>query len=332
MAKILVTGANGFLGTHLLNSLLEQGHTVYGLARNPNKIVIIHPQFVVVKGDLNSAQLSWVELLPDDLDVCIHTAGLVHSYQIDDFNKVNVEGLKFLVDALKTKGHLINSFKFILISSLASAGPVSFGEMKNETDLDFPVSSYGRSKKAAEEILKLYGPKNWIISIIRPPMIIGPGDTAVLDIFKMVKSRIIILPGINSKLKEYSFVCVYDLVNTIVLVLKSNKSHFLYSAHDEVITFQELVNQIKKCMKIRIVFYLPIPIILIRWLSKILAFIHQFFNHNLRLTPDKIFELEGSAWVCQNNKSKKMLAQEYNYPIQKTIETTYEDYCKRKWL
>ena len=332
MAKILITGANGFLGTHLSSRLLEQGHTVYGLVRNPKKIVVTHPQFVVIKGDLNSAKLSWIDFLPDDLEVCIHTAGLVHSYQTDDFNKVNAEGLNFLLEALKNKSNLINSFKFILISSLASAGPVSFGEMKQENDPDFPVSYYGRSKKAAEEILKLHAPKNWIISIIRPPMIIGPGDTAVLDIFKMVKSRIIILPGINSKIKEYSFVCVYDLVDTIILVYKSNKSHFLYIAHDDVITFLELVNQIKKCMKIKVLFYLPIPILLIRWISKILAFVHQFFNHNLRLTPDKIFELEGSAWVCQNIKSKTILAQEYNYPIKKTIEVTYEDYCKRKWL
>lgn len=332
MTKILITGANGFLGTHLTNKLLEQGHMVYGLVRDPKKIVMSHSNLVVIKGDLNSPQLSWVELLPEDLEVCIHTAGLVHSYQTDDFYKVNKEGLKFLVDSLKNKSNLIKSFRFILISSLASAGPVSFGEMKNETDPDFPVSDYGRSKKAAEEVLKLEAPKDWMTSIIRPPMVIGPGDTAVLDIFKMVKSRIIILPGINSKIKEYSFVCVYDLVQTIILVMRSKKAHFLYSAHDEVITFKELVNQIKKCMKIRIVFYLPIPLILVRWLSKILSFVHQFFHHNLRLTPDKIFELEGSAWVCQNEKSKTVLAQEYKYPIKKTIEVTLEDYRKRKWL
>lgn len=330
--KILITGANGFVGTHLCHKLLDLGHTVYGLARNPAKILMNHPQFVVIKGDLNLSPLSWIKNLPDDLDACIHTAGLVHAFNSNDFFQVNAEGTKSLINALKTRYEIHSSFKFILISSLAAAGPVYLGEKKGEGEPDFPVSDYGRSKKLAEEITKDLVPKTWTTSIVRPPMVIGPGDAAVLDIFKMVKSRLIILPGINAKNKEYSFVCVYDLVATIVLVLDSNKSLFLYSAHDEVITFKKLINQIKKRMKIRILFYLPIPVILVFLLSRILAFLNIFFNHGMRLTPDKIYELKGAAWVCDNTQSKTILAQTYQYPLAETIDVTYEDYRKRNWI
>lgn len=332
MMKILVTGANGFVGTHLCQKLLNMGHTVYGLARNPAKILMQHPQFVVIKGDLNLATLSWIEHLPADLDACIHTAGLVHSFNTHDFFQVNAEGTSSLLHALKSRYSPRSAFKFILISSLAAAGPVYRGEKKDESQPDFPVSDYGRSKKQAEDILKELAPSEWLTSIIRPPMVIGPGDAAVLDIFKMVKSRLIILPGLNSKNKEYSFVCVYDLVETIVLVLESNKELFLYSAHDQVITFQQLINEIKKRMQIRILFYLPVPVILVFLLSRVLAFIHKLFNHGMRLTPDKIYELKGEAWVCDNAQSKNLIAQTYYYPLAKTIDVTYEDYRKRHWL
>lgn len=329
--KILVTGSNGFVGTHLCKKLLDEGHTVYGLARNPAKILLTHPKFIIIKGDLSTEHLSWVEHLPTDLDACVHTAGLVHSYNTKDFFVVNAEGTRSLINSLKTK-FTAHTFKFVLISSLASAGPVAFGQKKDESEPDFPVSDYGRSKKEAEELLKKYAHPNWITSIIRPPMIIGPGDAAVLDVFKMVKSRGVILPGVDAKRKEYSFVCVYDLIETIYLVLQSDKALFLYSAHDDVITFEQLINEIKKIMNIKFLFYIPVPVFFVFLLSKILAFLNHLFSHGMRLTPDKIFELNGSAWTCSNSRSKTILAQDYKYSLKETIKVTYEDYRKRDWI
>ena len=247
--KILVTGANGFVGTHLCNKLLTKGHTVYGLVRTPSKMLLTHPQFILVPGDLSHSQLLWMNKLPNDLDACIHGAGLVHSYNQEDFFNINTLGTKHLIESLKSKFINQSKFKFILISSLAAAGPSMLGKIKDETDLDFPVSAYGRSKKQAEEMLKTLAPKNWIISIVRPPMIIGPGDTAVLDIFKMVKNGFVVLPGKNSKKKEYSFVCVFDLVETITRLVESDLSLFLYSAHESIIKFQDLIEEIKKQLK-----------------------------------------------------------------------------------
>lgn len=328
--KILITGANGFVGTHLCNRLLSEGHTVYGLARNPAKVLSTHPNFIVLKGDLSAESMSWTNLLPDDLEACVHTAGIVHSYNIDHFFHVNTTGTKELVSALKKK--FPNHLKFILVSSLAAAGPVNLGEKKKTNEPDFPVSQYGRSKKQAEEELRQIAPKSWITSIVRPPMVIGPGDAAVLDIFKMVKSRFVILPGRKSKLKEYSFVCVFDLVETIYKLLESNQSLFLYSAHDEVITFERLVSEIKQRMNIKILFYLPIPIFIVRLLGHFLNFLYKIRKHDLRLTPDKIYELDGSAWVCDNSESKTILKQLYKFPLDQTINITYEDYKKRNWL
>lgn len=328
--KILITGASGFVGTHLTKKLLEEGHTVFALVRTPSKMSHSHANLKLVKGDLNSSRLKWVEELPADLDGCVHTAGIVHSFLHDEFTQVNVEGTRYLVDELKKR--YAGSFKFLLISSLAAAGPVNLGEKKDETSPDFPVSVYGQSKKEAENVLRAQAPKEWTCSIIRPPMIIGPGDVAVLDIFKMVKGRFIILPGSNSKIKEYSFVCVLDLVESISKLITSNQSMILYSAHDYVIRFQELIEEIKKQMKITWIFYLHVPFLLVKFLSFMLNILYRIKHHGLRLTPDKINELKAMAWTCDNTRSKLELKQNYRYDLRETVAVTLADYKKRGWL
>ena len=163
-------------------------------------------------------------------------------------------------------------------------------------------------------------------------MIIGPGDTAVLDIFKMVRDGFIILPGKNSKLKEYSFVCVYDLVETITKLVESDYSLLLYSAHDSVVKFQQLIEEIKKQLKKSWLIYIPLPLVLVRILGFLLSFIHKFYPHGLRLTPDKIFELEASAWTCDPQISRTALKQVYQYDLGRTIAVTLADYKERKWI
>lgn len=328
--KILITGASGFVGTHLTKKFLDEGHTVYALVRTPSKMVYAHSNLYLVKGDLNNSSLHWVNELPADLDGCVHTAGIVHSYIHDEFTQVNVEGTRYLVDSLKKR--FVDQFKFILISSLAAAGPVNLGEVKSEETPDIPVSVYGQSKKEAENVLRSHAPKEWTCSIIRPPMIIGPGDVAVLDIFKMVKGRFIILPGKNSKIKEYSFVCVLDLIETISKLMTTKESMIVYSSHDHIVRFHELIEEIKRQMKISWIIYLPLPFILVKLLSFILNFLYRIKHHGLRLTPDKINELKAMAWTCDNSRTKIELKQVYRYDLKETIAITLKDYQNRGWL
>lgn len=328
--KILITGSNGFVGTHLTKKLLDEGHTVYALVRTPSKMAHAHDNLVLLRGDLNTTSLKWVQELPADLDLCVHTAGIVHSFIHDEFTQVNVEGTRNLVDSLKTR--YAGPFKFILISSLAAAGPTTPGEKKTEDDPDFPVSAYGQSKKEAENVLRAHAPLEWTCSIIRPPMIIGPGDVAVLDIFKMVKGRFIILPGPGSKTKEYSFVCVLDLIETILRIVHSNQSMLLYSAHDHTVRFEELIEEIKRQMKLSWIVYLPLPFLLVKIVSFFLNLIYKIKHHNVRLTPDKINELKAPAWTCDNSRSRLELRQVYQYDLKETVAVTLSDYRKRHWL
>ena len=102
--KVLITGANGFVGSHLCEKLLSDGHCVYALVRSPKKFTLpTHPRLTVIQGDLEQEQLQWLESAPFDLDTVIHVAGIVHSYSLEQFDRVNSEGTKNLINNLKNK-------------------------------------------------------------------------------------------------------------------------------------------------------------------------------------------------------------------------------------
>ena len=328
--KILITGANGFVGSHLCEKLLSEGHEVFALVRSPNKLSIEkHSRLTIIKGDLDQESLSWVDLLPPELDTCIHTAGIVHTYLNEEFYRVNANGTENLVINLARR---YLGLHFILISSLAASGPSLGTSSRSELDMDFPISIYGRSKKKAEELLSKNAPASWLLSVIKPPMVIGPRDSAVLDIFKMVQGRVILLPGQNSKTKLYSFVCVFDLVDTIVLVATQKKKGVFFSSNPQVISFEQLIREIKKQLKKNWIIYLPLPLFLVRFLAFVLNFIYRILPHNLRLTPDKCHELAATNWTCSGRKSEEELGQVYNYDLERTITITLIDYKARNWI
>jgi nucleoside-diphosphate-sugar epimerase len=328
--KILVTGASGFVGTHLCEHLLSLGHEVFALVRNPKKFTeITHAQLTVIKGDLDQDALPWTNLLPLDLDTCVHTAGIVHAYNTNEFYRVNSDGTENLINSLRV--HFKN-LHFILISSLAAAGPSLGTNKRNESDMSFPVSIYGISKKKAEEILSTRTPPSWELSAVRPPMVIGPRDSAVLDIFKMVQSRLIVMPGSNSLKKSYSFVCVFDLVETITRIIEQKKKGVFYSASPETITFHQLISEIKKQLNKNWILFLPLPLFVVKIAALLLNFFYKLRPHQVRLTPDKYHELAALNWTCDAKKSEEVLGQEYVYNLERTIKVTLIDYKSRNWL
>lgn len=328
--KILVTGASGFVGSHLTERLLKDGHIVFALVRTPAKVKTSHLNLHLIQGDLNDTTNAWQTGIPSSLDAVIHTAGLVHTYNINDFFDVNTKGTERLINVLKEK--FFTPLIFILISSLSAAGPSSKGQKKQLNDSDNPVSAYGLSKKNAETYLLENKPLNWTTIIIRPPMVIGPRDLAVLDIFKMVRDGIIILPDLNSRKKEYSFVCVFDLVETITLSLAQKENSIFYSAHDSIITFEELILTIQKEMEKKRIIFLPLPGMATKAASQLLALTSKITSHQLRLTPDKINELLPFAWTCETKTTQETLNQKFQYSLADTIKVTYADYKKNSLL
>lgn len=322
--KILVTGASGFVGSHLCDYFSGLGHEVYALARNKKKFEQFKVPGIFIQGELSSDSAHpWVKELPTDLDVVIHTAGIVHSFNAGDFYKVNTDSSIQLIKDLSEHNQKL---RFIYISSLAAMGPGGENAIG-------PVSQYGRSKLKVEQYLKANCPSDWDFTIIRPPMIIGPRDPAVLDIFKMVQSGIILSPGLNPAHKWYSFLCIHDLVDLIVKCTMAPKlpKAVLSPCHDQVITMKQLVETIKVGLGKKSVLFIPIPGFIIRLIGIITGFISHMVEPKIRITNDKANEIIPNNWTC-SNESTKELGMEYHWNLDKTVNATIADYKSRGWL
>jgi uncharacterized protein YbjT (DUF2867 family) len=185
-----VTGATGFIGTTLIEQLLARGDEVRALVRDVGRASELRAMGAdLVRGDVARPD-SLAEAVPD-VDVVVHLAGIVKAVSRAEFFSVNVEGTRSLARVVARSARA----KFVLVSSLAAAGPSTPGRPRVETDRPAPVSIYGQSKLAAEDALRAFAP-TLDASIIRPPIVYGPRDKEFLpSLFRLARTGVVAKSG-----------------------------------------------------------------------------------------------------------------------------------------
>ena len=163
-----ITGGTGFVGSHLIDVALTAGHEVRALTRQkqPERECVTW-----VPGALDEPES--LDPLIDSTDAIIHVAGVISASDAARFNKGNVEGTLAMLAAATAGG----TRRFVHVSSLAAREP--------------RLSLYGASKARAEELVQGSG-LDW--SIVRPPAVYGPGDKETLELFRMAKLGVMLMP------------------------------------------------------------------------------------------------------------------------------------------
>jgi nucleoside-diphosphate-sugar epimerase len=166
--RLAITGGTGFVGSHLIDVALAAGHEVKALTRREQP-----PRDGVewVAGDLDDRNA--LHQLVTDADAIIHVAGVISAHDKATFDKGNVQGTLAMLAAATAGG----IHRFVHVSSLAAREP--------------KLSLYGASKARAEELVRSSG-LDW--SIVRPPAVYGPGDTETLELFRMAKLGLMLMP------------------------------------------------------------------------------------------------------------------------------------------
>ncbi|MDZ5473371.1 SDR family oxidoreductase [Bacillus sp. 31A1R] len=189
--RILLTGANGFLGKKVAMDLLDEGHELYLLVRNKNKLKTFFEELPgseqrsrvhVLEGDVTSTNLGLlaeeIQGITSSIDAIYHMAALLSFDPNDrDFSyKVNVDGTKHVLDFAVT----INCKKFFYVSTAYTIGMESEGfEELYSTDREF-VNYYEETKCIAEHLVLSYSDQLFV-SILRPAIIIGDSKTGQAD-------------------------------------------------------------------------------------------------------------------------------------------------------
>jgi nucleoside-diphosphate-sugar epimerase len=166
--KLGITGGTGFVGSHLIDAALVAGHKVKALARREQP-----PRNGLewVNGDLEDRAA--LHRLVTEADAIIHVAGVINAPSEAGFQKGNVDGTLAMLAAATAGGIR----RFVHVSSLAAREP--------------KLSLYGASKARAEELVRSSG-LDW--AMVRPPAVYGPGDKETLELFRMAKIGLMLMP------------------------------------------------------------------------------------------------------------------------------------------
>ncbi len=287
--KALVTGATGFIGSHLTEALRARGVEVTALARSAKKAEALRPLAVrVVLGGLDDVVA--LSKAVEGQDVIYHVAGVISALGPADFMASNRDGTRNLVEAVKVSGR---GPRFILVSSMAAAGPSPRGRPLKGDEPPHPVTSYGRSKLAAEEAVRASG-LPW--TIVRPPMVYGPRDREVLKVFRL--ARIGIAPVFGDGTQELSAVHGADLAEALIAAATSPTTlrRIYYASHPDVFTSTHFVRSVAGAMG-RPVAVLRVTHGVGRRLLSITEAAARIVGRPTILTTDKANEFFQPAWT-----------------------------------
>ena len=198
--SIAMTGASGFVGQAVARALVERGHMVKALLRQPGR-VSLPPLIEAVAGDLENNDA--LRQLTKDADAVLHLAGAIKSVGRGAFFAVNEQGTRNVIRHSVEAGVL----RFVHVSSLAARRP--------------ELSHYAASKRAAEEVVRREAGAISTL-IVRPSAVYGPGDMATLPLLKMLMSTVAVLPG--RKDARFSLIHVDDLARVLLEAIEGREA------------------------------------------------------------------------------------------------------------
>jgi len=233
-ARIVVTGATGYVGGHLLQTLRSSGYQVVGTARSPNT------EGLWSSGDI-CGQTGWTEVL-SDASAVIHTAGVVHTSAAtaEQYQRVNVEGTIQLAKQALAAGVQ----RFIYISSASVYGESSDQAFAEDAPLD-PQSAYAQSKVDAEAaLLRLFEGTPAQLFILRLPMVVGKNAPGNLNRLVTVIKRGLVLP-LGSVVNQRSVLGLETLTKVIQKCLSADpRSGSIYNVADAPLSTPELIRAV----------------------------------------------------------------------------------------
>jgi nucleoside-diphosphate-sugar epimerase len=321
--KVLVTGATGFVGGHLVDALQDGSTEITVLVRSPSKAAGLVRQGVrVVAGDLHDPV--GLEQATRAQDIVYHVAGVVAARNEAEFYRANEEGTRNLLVTAERQG----TPRFVLVSSLAAAGPAPRGVPLTGGESPHPVTAYGRSKLAAEQVVRSSS-LPW--SIIRPPIVYGPRDREVLKIFRL--ARLGLAPVFGDGRQELSAIHAKDLARALIAVTGTTTTvrRTYHACHPQIFTSGELGQAVAGAMG-RSALTLRVPQALGRGLLALIEASARLSGSVTILTTDKANEFFQAAWTGDPSPLTRDSGWKAEYDLTSGMADTYHWYRKAGWL
>ncbi len=323
----VVTGANGFVGSHLVDHLLSKGYKVRCITRKTSDLKWLDGKQVEIFDcglfDKDSLRKAFT-----DAQYIYHVAGVVKSKKPEGYFRGNVETTKSLLEtALEFRS---NIKRFLIVSSQTAAGP-SFDEKPvDERDEPHPITTYGRSKLAQEKTAEEYMDRI-PVTICRAPAVYGERDTEIFIFFQTFAKGLFTTIGFDRKL--ISLIHVNDLVRGFVLAAENEKAagQTYFISSEKFYTWEEVGETTKKIMKKKPL-HVKVPHFMVYFIASIAQFFAMFSSKPATLNIEKARDITRHAWICSTQKAVNEIGYRQEISIEEGIKRTVDWYRGQGWL
>jgi dihydroflavonol-4-reductase len=327
--RALVTGATGFIGSHLVDALLERGIEVRCIVRRSSNRRWLTGKPV----ELVEASLDAPDTLPRALqgvDIVFHIAGVIAARTFQEFLRGNRDATANLLHA--TLRFAPNVKRFLFLSSLAAVGPApSLSEPVTEDTPYHPITAYGRSKQAAEEVV-LASRTELPITIVRPPAVYGPRDAATLPFFRAIRYGL--APIIGLREKYLSLVHVRDLVEGILLAAFAEAAigRVYFISSEEFYTWYQLSEIARVALGRRRILRLRIPHAVVMGVASIAEVSGWLLSRPPVFDFEKGRDLLQPYWICSTERARRELGYRQQVGLAEGMHETVAWYRAQGWL
>jgi nucleoside-diphosphate-sugar epimerase len=325
--KAVVTGGSGFVGSHLVDLLLEKGFEVKCIVRGTSNLRWLKGKNVSIEtcGLYDKAALAKVL---ENTDYLFHVAGVVRSKNKSGFFKGNVETTKNLLEVISENGIQIK--RVIIVSSLTACGPSPEGNPINENVTPKPITTYGKSKLAEEKVAKQYMDRI-PITICRAPAIYGEREGDIYAMFKGVQKGIMTLVGFNDK--KLSLIHGRDFVNGIFMASQSEKAagEIYFISSEEIYDWNQVSDAMEKAVGKKAL-RIKIPHFLIYLIGGISHFFNYFSSKPATFNLEKARDFVQTNWTCDISKAKRDFGFTQLISLEEGMQSTVDWYRANNWL
>jgi nucleoside-diphosphate-sugar epimerase len=319
----LVTGASGFVGSHLVDALVEEGWRVRGFVRRTSSLRWLPAgRIELAYGALDDA--GGLRAALEGARVVFHLAGLTSALAREAYFRVNVEGTRALLEAMSERAP---EALLVFCSSLAAAGPARNGRPLEETDPPDPIGPYGESKLAAE---RLVAASRLDHVTVRPPAIYGPRDPDILAVFRLAARGL--APRVGPHGQRLSMVHARDLAHGLVDAAErgANRGVF-YMSDGAVHTLDEVTEAIASAVG-RPARVLQVPFRLAHAAAHVSRLLARAGGSRPLITPERIRDLAQPHWVCDDSRARAELGYESAFTLREGVLDTAAWYRANRWL
>ena len=324
---VIVTGANGFVGSHLVDLLLSKDYAVRCITRKSSDMRWLKAKDVEVD-DCGLNDKDRLNKAFEGADYVYHVAGVVKSKSPEGYFEGNVDTTRNLLDvALENKN---NIKKLLVVSSLTAVGPAIGDKPVDESTECHPITTYGKSKLAEEELARTYMDR-LPITICRAPAVYGERDTEILIFFKTFSQGLMTTIGFD--VKKLSLIHVLDLVNGFYLAGINEKSagKTFFISSEKFYTWQEVGDITSKVLKKKPL-KIKVPHSAVYSIAAIAQFFAIFSSKPATLNIEKAKDITRKYWICDTDKAIRELGYHQNISLEQGIKRTCDWYKEMGWI